>query len=127
MAKDKKTTVHRLNLESAIQASCVSWFRNKYPAHRLLLFSVANGGFRNATTAARMVDEGLLAGVSDLILLWPSGRWHGLCIEFKSPGRKASEDQLTWGSAAMGAGYLYRVIWSRDEFQKLLTDYMSGR
>ena len=125
--KDKKTTQHRLNIESAIQASCVAWFRASYPAHERLLFSVPNGGFRYAITSARMVEEGMTAGVADLLLLWPSGRWHGMAIEFKAPGRKASEDQLTWGSAVMGAGYLYRVVWSRDEFKQLITDYMQGK
>ena len=34
-----------------------------------------------AVTGARLKAEGVVAGVSDLLLLVPRGKYHGLCIE----------------------------------------------
>lgn len=69
------------HIESQIQKDCVTWFRLQYPKIGRLLFAVPNGGARNAKEAAIMKGEGVTAGVADLILLYPSGGFHSLCIE----------------------------------------------
>ena len=92
-----------------------------------LLFSTANGGFRFKTVAEKMKEEGMLPGASDLIFLYPSGRWHGLCIEFKLPGRNPSPEQMAFGAAVMGAGYLFRVVYSEANFKQLITDYLNSK
>ena len=69
--------------ESTLQIACVKWFNAIYPEHQGLLFSVPNGGQRNAITAKIMKAEGVVAGVSDLILFMPRRRYHALCIEMK--------------------------------------------
>lgn len=77
------------HIESQIQKDCVTWFRLQYPKIGRLLFAVPNGGARNAKEAAIMKGEGVTAGVADLILLYPSGGFHSLCIEFKTPAKVA--------------------------------------
>ena len=81
------------HIESQIQQNCVTWFRLQYPKISRLLFAVPNGGARNAREAAIMKGEGVTAGVSALILLFPSGGFHSLCIEFKTPARAADKRQ----------------------------------
>lgn len=116
-----------MDIESCMQVASVKWFRETYPHLGMLLFSIPNGGWRHKKTAARMVEEGMLKGAADLMFLFPSDRWLGLAIEFKSPGRRPSEAQLSFGSAVMGAGYLYRVVYSQKEFERLMADYLRGR
>ena len=123
---DRKGT-QRVNLESAMQIASVTWFRATYPHLELLLFSTANGGFRFKSVAEKMKEEGMLPGASDLLFLYPSGRWHGLGIEFKLPGRRPSPEQLEFGSAIMGAGYLFRVVYSEANFRELITNYLNSK
>jgi hypothetical protein len=55
--------------EHNLQVDCVQWFSLQYPSLRGRLFAVPNGGHRSKTEAARLKAEGVVAGVSDLILL----------------------------------------------------------
>lgn len=88
--------------ESIIQQTCVRWFRMKYPQLALLLFAVPNGGARLRSEAAIMKAEGTMKGVADLLLLFPAKRFHGLCIEMKTPtGRPAIAKGMA-GAGGMG-------------------------
>lgn len=79
------TRKHPADEEHRIQCACVRWFNAKYPQLRSRLFAVPNGGRRDATTAAKLKAEGVVPGVSDLVLL-RSNRNHGaLLIEMKTP------------------------------------------
>ena len=115
------------HLESALQKSCVAWFRAQYPTHAPLLFAVPNGGGRSRTEAAIMKGEGVTAGVADLILLEARGRWGSLCIEMKirSKNSRQAASQKSWQAAAEAAGNRYAVIRSLDAFRSLVTEYMS--
>ena len=57
------------HIESRLQIACVRWFRMAYPKYKLMLFSVPNGGKRTLMEAIIMKNEGVVSGVSDLILL----------------------------------------------------------
>lgn len=94
------------HIESQIQKDCVTWFRLQYPKIGRLLFAVPNGGARNAKEAAIMKGEGVTAGVADLILLYPSGGFHSLCIEFKTPSKSSRQTptQKEWQALAEAHG-----------------------
>ena len=113
------------HIESAIQRTCVTWFRLQYPSIGRLLFAVPNGGARNRTEAAIMKGEGVTAGVSDLILLFPCSGYHGLCIELKTKNRtsKQTETQKEWQGLVEREGYKYIVCRSFDEFQHEIENY----
>lgn len=110
--------------ESLMQESCVDWFRWNYPRYRKLLFSVPNGGFRTITSGATMKKEGMLKGVSDLLLLVPRNGWCGLAIEFKVDERELSQDQLDWGIDAMEEGFMFVVVRSKEAFKRLIKNYL---
>ncbi len=82
--------------ESDLQIACVRWFAMQYPRYRGLLFAVPNGGSRNRIEAARMKAEGMVTGVSDLILLVPRGHFGALCIELKTETGRLSPAQKEW-------------------------------
>ena len=102
--------------ESNLQIACVRWFRLQYPSIAPLLFSVPNGGRRDAVTGAIIKAEGAVAGVSDLLLLLPSKNYHGLCIEMKTKTGKQSDAQKVWQKAVEEAGYKYVVVRDRGNF-----------
>jgi hypothetical protein len=112
-------------IESDTQQGCVKWFRLAYPKLSKLLFSVPNGGFRNIMTAKRMVAEGVVAGVSDLILFYPSKGKHALCIEMKTKQGKQSEKQKQWQIAVENFGYKYIICHSFDEFKAEIQKYIN--
>lgn len=110
--------------EHRIQCACVNWFRLQYPDHASALFAVPNGGRRDRVSGAKLKAEGALPGVSDLILLLPRGRHHGLLIEMKTERGKQSQAQRDWQRDMVHRGYKYMVIRSIDEFIDMVTDYL---
>lgn len=114
------------DLEHRIQCSCVKYFAYQYPQYRGLLFAVPNGGARNAVTAAKLKGEGVVAGVSDLILFLPRKGYHGLCIEMKTDKGTQSKAQKEWQAKVEAQGYKYVVCRSIDEFVSIMDDYVTA-
>ncbi|MBQ1819123.1 MAG: VRR-NUC domain-containing protein [Bacteroidales bacterium] len=123
--------------EHNIQAACVRWFGYAHPELRGLLFSVPNGGARSKATAGRLKAEGVVAGVSDLILLVPCCRAkitennaaeieirHALCIEMKTAKGRQSPEQKIWQRLVEEHGYKYAVCRSLDEFIDTVEAYL---
>ncbi len=114
------------HLESQLQQSCVRWFNLQYSELRGLLFAVPNGGKRNIREAEILKREGVVAGVSDLILLVPSISHHGLCIEMKIGKGKQTENQENFQERVERKGYKYIVCRSFDQFVIEMQSYLSG-
>lgn len=116
--------------ESKIQHICVNWFRRTFPQVGGLLFAVPNGGWRGAHAGARMVYEGQVKGVADLILLFPKGGKSSLCIEMKVPKRKGgsagsqSQAQKDWQMLVESNGSTYVVCHGLVEFVKAVCTYL---
>lgn len=110
--------------EHRIQASCIRWFRLKYPQLRNILFAVPNAARRSARNGAYMKEEGMLPGVADLILL-KSNRFYGaLCIEMKKPGEYQRPVQKEWQKECEANGNKYVVVKSLDEFIDVVDNYL---
>jgi hypothetical protein len=122
--KERKHRKKPSDEEHKIQCSCVSWFRAKYPMLAANLFAVPNGGRRDATTGAKLKAEGVLAGVADLILLFPSNGYHALLIEMKTSKGKQSEAQKAWQKKMEEYEYRYVVCRSLDEFMNNINGYL---
>lgn len=112
--------------ESNIQRWCVFWFRRQYPRLARVLFAVPNGGARSRVTAAILKAEGVVAGVADLLLLVPSGQYHGLCIEMKTRRGRQQPTQKEWQREVESQGYKYTVCRSVDEFRETVSAYLRG-
>lgn len=112
--------------EHRIQVSCVRWFRMAHPQLAARLFAVPNGGRRDGITGARLKEEGVLAGVADLVLLVPNAKYHALLIEMKTPKGRQSDSQRAWQRAVAGnEDYLYVVCRSLEEFMKIIEEYLN--
>ena len=110
--------------EHKLQVSMVNWFRLQYPSMRHNLFAVPNGGRRDAATGRRLKDEGVLAGVSDLILLKSNQHYGALLIETKTKKGTQRESQKEWESKITADGYKYVIVRSLDEFIEVVTEYL---
>jgi hypothetical protein len=108
--------------ESTLQIGCVRWFRYQYP--KLTLFAIPNGGNRNLVTASIMKREGVLAGVADLFLAYPSKGFHGLWIEMKTTKGRQSPEQKQFQFLMECNGYEYVVCHSFDEFRSEIEKYI---
>lgn len=113
--------------EHRLQCACVRWFALEYPEHRGRLFAVPNGGKRNAITAAKLKEEGVIAGVADLILLLANKDYGALLIEMKTPTGRQSAAQKSWQKAVCAAGeYQYAVCRSLDDFISTINEYLKN-
>lgn len=113
------------SLESQLQVACVRWFRYEFPEYGDLLFSVPNGGKRHIATARKLKAEGVVAGVSDLILLVPNKDYHGLCIEMKWGKGKQTDNQIRFQKHVVDQGYKYIVSRSFEDFEERVRYYLA--
>ena len=111
--------------EHNLQVACVKWFRYHNPLIGKMLIAVGNGGKRDAITGAMLKAEGVLAGVSDLILLIPNNRYHGLLIEMKTKTGRQSAAQKEWQKEVESLNYYkYVIVRSLEEFINVINDYL---
>ena len=135
-AKEHKASavISRREEEHRLQCQCVAWFRDTYPALSMLFFAIPNGGAigqskskaEHEKAGAKRKAEGVLAGVSDLMLLVPCGGYHGMCIEMKTEekGSKQSVSQRAFEKAVTVQGYKYVVPRTLEEFQWEVMSYL---
>ena len=98
--------------------------RCKYPELGLM-FHVPNGGFRIPAEARRFQRMGVRAGVPDVFLPVPRGRFHGLFIEMKrADGGRLRPDQEGWLDALREQGYRAEVCHGFDEARIVIMDYL---
>ena len=113
--------------EHRLQCSCVRWFRLAHADIAHALFAVPNGGRRDASTGARLKAEGVIPGVSDLILLRPNDKYCALLLEMKtSEGRQSSSQRLWQRLITADNRYYYAVIRNFDDFRHIIEDYLNN-
>lgn len=117
-----KTRRKPRHIEEDIQTACVSWFRVMYP--RYLCFAAPNGGSRNVVEAAHMKAAGVLAGVSDLIIV---GDRSVLFVEMKTKTGRQSERQKDFQRSVERLGFEYKVCRSLADFQQVVTRWINDR
>jgi hypothetical protein len=95
--------------------------------HRLKnIAAVPNGAYLAGGGRAfnKLRAQGVSNGYPDVLLDWPTYKYHGLRIEFKTPEGRVSEDQKKWGMALIEAGYCWVVCRSVDQAISLTTLYL---
>jgi hypothetical protein len=118
-----KPFIKRKSTESVEQIKFVQHVRTFYP--EVVIFSVPNGGDVSASQRLRLTQEGMLAGVPD-VLLFGLNR-PTLAIEFKRPDGKGkvSTEQQAVGLQFEGIGAIVRVATSADQAKGFLHDWLS--
>lgn len=107
-----------MNKEDALQAKIVVWFKNNYQMHgKGLIFSCPNGGTRNIVEAKKLKETGLMAGVSDLIVLLETKI---LFVELKIEKGIQSDAQKLFETRILNLGYEYHLIRDLETFKSLI-------
>lgn len=90
------------------------------------LHAIPNGGKRGKKTAADLKAEGVLSGVSDLMLPVARAGYHGLYLEMKAARGRLSEAQRWWIESMRGQGYFADVAFGAEQATQCLADYLRG-
>lgn len=89
-----------------------------------LLHHIPNGGQRNKAVAAKLKAEGVKAGVPDLCLPVPRGRYHGMYIELKAQGGRPTQEQKAWIAALTEQGYAAQICVGFEEAKETIEQYL---
>jgi len=87
--------------EDDLQEDVIKFMRASLPED-IVFFAVPNGGRRNPREGARLKRQGVLAGVADLIVLFPRG--DVLFIELKVGRNSQQATQKTFEQRVNGLG-----------------------
>jgi len=112
--------------ESIEQQALFQWsklMQGQYPELKLL-HAIGNGGKRNLIEAVRMKKEGVLSGVSDIMLPVARNGFHGLYIELKAGKNKASSNQKWWIAETTKQGYYSVVCFGWIEASEIIKRYL---
>lgn len=118
--------VNGLPSEAEEQAALFEWAKlmeGRIPALRLM-YAVPNGGSRNRIEAANLKRQGLRAGVPDICLAYPSGKYHALYIELKVGKNKPSDKQKEWIKNLNAVGNKAVVCYGAEEARVAIMRYI---
>lgn len=97
-----------------------------------LFHAIPNGGGRSKAQAAMLKAEGVKAGVLDTFLPIPSGKYHGLYIEFKEPKRRnhrnggLSAEQQLFAAEVSQYGYYVATAYTWREAANCTMQYLGS-
>lgn len=117
-----KPFIKRKSTESVEQIKFVQHVRTFHPD--VVVFSVPNGGDVSASQRIRLTQEGMMAGVPD-VLLFALDR-PTLAIEFKRPDGKGkvSPEQVAVQIQMEGVGAVVRVATSAEQAKGFLCEWL---
>lgn len=126
MAKKK-----RKNVESTVQIAYVSILRQlaeNYPLDSVIvsladIYSIANGGYRTASEAKRLKDEGVVAGMPDLHLPVSNGAYATLYQEGKTETNTTSAVQVETHRKLRKYNHKVTVFHSLEEALQQVAQY----
>jgi hypothetical protein len=119
----KKPFIKRKSTESVEQIKFVQHVRTFNP--EVVIFSIPNGGDVSASQRVRLTQEGMLAGVPD-VMLFALDR-PTLAIEFKRPDGKGrfSPEQQAVGVQLEGVGAIVRGATSAEQAKGFLHEWLA--
>lgn len=82
--KPKTARAPRIDREGLEQAALMREIVLCMPEVAELIYHVPNGGHRHKATAGKLKEQGVKAGIPDLVLPMARGGYFGLYIEFKA-------------------------------------------
>jgi len=107
------------------QRLLIAWFRANFPNLAGVFFAIPNGGVRDAITARRLKDSGVLAGVPDLLLAVPRQEKHGLFLEMKTLTGRTTAAQREAHKALEAQGYAVRVAQGYEAAKAEIQGYLA--
>lgn len=134
LTEEKPEKRHRKADESNLQAEAFVWLHNTHEETRGLFFTVMNettprymNRKEQSILGAMRKMRGIVAGVSDGVLLLPNKKYHFCCAEAKTTSRNSrqSEAQKEFQRKVEEAGGYYFIYRTLDEFKDEMQKYLS--
>lgn len=125
--KQKRTRAKPVDREGLEQAALMKELALCLPKVAALIFHVPNGGHRHKLVAIKMKEQGVKAGVPDLVLPMARGGYFGLYLEFKAtaPNDAAvSPSQHAWIRQLNEQGYLAIVCRGHFDAMEQIRAYL---
>lgn len=124
--------------EGAQQCATFAWIAHtgrRLDIRMEWIFHVPNGGDRDRVIAGRLKSQGVRAGVWDICIPIPCGKWHGAWIEMKKPdlynpdkpGAGLSKEQKAFGMAMHRSGYYTQVCYTWRSAAVAICQYLEIR
>jgi len=123
----KPVRAKRIDREGLEQAALMTELRIRMPEVADLIYHVPNGGHRLKKVAAELKEQGVAAGVPDLVLTMARGGYFGLYIEFKATPPNAasvSDSQHKWIRKLNEQGYLAVVCRGHFDAMEQIRAYL---
>lgn len=125
--RTKRNPVARAS-EHAEQVTLMQWatlHERIWPELRLL-HAIPNGGWRHPAVAKGLKAEGVKPGVPDLDLPVPKGPYHGLRIELKARGGKATNEQRQWLHDLTAVGHRAVLCFGWEHARDVILEYLGA-
>lgn len=97
--------------------------REQYP-ELAMLYHIPNEN-KDKITATILKSMGVKAGVPDLHLPIPSGRYHSLYIEMKARDGKPEPEQLWWAEHLKANGHAHAFCYGWEQAREVLLWYLN--
>lgn len=102
------------------------WNSNRFEELKWI-FHCPNEAKRSPRLGAELKRLGMRAGIPDLLLLAPKGKYIGLAIEMKYGKNKCTREQIKWLEWLHKQGYKCEVCWSSEEAIEVIKNYLGIR
>lgn len=125
--KPKRTKAKPIDREGLEQAALLRELKLRMPTVEALIYHVPNGGQRHKLVAIKLKEQGVKAGVPDLVLPMARGGYFGLYLEFKAtaPNDAAvSASQHAWIRQLNEQGYLAIVCRGHFDAMEQIRAYL---
>lgn len=106
-----------------MMANCDTRYRWAYAIPNGM-FLISKDAKRRAQVMNKMKKEGLCVGVSDVCIPYPTKRYHGLYIEFKTPKTRPTFEQKEFLLEMRERGYCANYVVTVDDAISLAKHYM---
>lgn len=116
-------------LEHMLQQDCAQWLKKTLYNAGLpqVFYHVANERKATAAQHGRLKLQGVLKGVSDVVLPLKSGEYCGVYCELKTKTGSPSQDQKDFLTAVASEGYLAIIVNDIETFKEVFTYYIYER
>ena len=123
--------ISRPGTEAAHQQALFAWAAlnsNLYPVLASKAFFAIKNEEKTGSVVigAKSKAMGVKAGVADIFLAHPVGRYHGLFLEMKKPNGIQSSEQKQFAKDVFKTGYKYVIAYGWEDAKNLLVSYLNG-
>jgi hypothetical protein len=125
--KPRKARAPSVDREELEQAALLREIAFRHPTAFKLIYHVPNGGHRHKAVAVKLKEQGVKAGIPDLVLPMARGGYFGLYIEFKATppfDAAVSPSQDSYLHALTEQGYLAIVCRGHFDAMEQLCAYL---